>query len=76
MECETNDDKFPSYSPKYSKAAVLFMVKERLKKPDKLGYQVSRRRIGRIIKEQELVSKYTVDQHKVSKSSINEYGIR
>src|SRR5690625_473267 len=39
---------------------------------DKLGYQVSRRRIGRIMKEQGLVSKYTVAQYQVSKSTVNE----
>ena len=37
-----------------------------------MGYRVSRRRIGRILKEQGLVSKYTVAQFKVSKSSVNE----
>src|SRR5699024_936477 len=39
---------------------------------NKLGYQVSRRRISRIMKEQGLVSKYTVAQFKVSKSLVNE----
>ena len=38
----------------------------------KFGYQVSRRRISRIMKEQGLVSKYTVAQFKVSKSLVNE----
>ncbi|WP_255306921.1 IS3 family transposase [Paraliobacillus sp. PM-2] len=38
----------------------------------KLGWVVSRRRIGRIMKEQGLVSKYTVAQFKPSKSSCNE----
>ena len=38
----------------------------------KLGWQVSRRRIGRIMKEQGLVSKYTVAQFKPTKSTVNE----
>src|SRR5699024_5442708 len=38
----------------------------------KLGYQVSRRRIGRIMKGQGLVSKYTVSQYKPTKTSCNE----
>lgn len=42
--------------------------KELLKK----GWTVSRRRIGRIMKEQGLVSKYTVAQFKPSKTTVNE----
>ncbi len=38
----------------------------------KKGYQVSRRRIGRIMREQGLVSKYTVAQFKPMKSTCNE----
>ena len=38
----------------------------------KLGWQFSRRRIGRITKEQGLVSKYTVAQFKPKKSTVNE----
>ncbi len=38
----------------------------------KKGWQVSRRRIGRIMKEQGLVSKYTVAQFKPKKSAVNE----
>src|SRR5690625_4677677 len=38
----------------------------------KLGWQVSRRRIGRIMREQGLVSKYTVAQYKPTKSTCNE----
>ncbi len=44
-------------------------IKVELKKLDRV---VSRRRIGRIMKEQGLVSKYTVAQFKPSKSSCNE----
>lgn len=39
---------------------------------EKLGWTVSRRRIGRIMDEQGLVSKYTVAQYKPSKSAVNE----
>jgi putative transposase len=42
------------------------------KELEKLGWQVSRRRIGRIMKEQGLVSKYTVAQYKPTKSTCNE----
>src|SRR5699024_6305209 len=42
----------------------------------KLGWQVSRRRIGRIMKEQGLVSKYTVAQFKPVKSKVNESEIK
>ena len=42
-------------------------IKKELKK---LGWQVSRRRIGRIMKEQGLVSKYTVAQYKPQKSTV------
>jgi len=38
----------------------------------KLGWQVSRRRIGRIMNEQGLVSKYTVAQFKPTKLKVNE----
>lgn len=39
---------------------------------DKLGYQVSRRRISRIMKENALVSNYTVAQYKVHSKNCNE----
>ncbi|MDY0404845.1 IS3 family transposase [Virgibacillus sp. 179-BFC.A HS] len=42
------------------------------KELQKLGWQVSRRRIGRIMKEQGLVSKYTVAQFKPKKTTVNE----
>src|SRR5699024_10061147 len=38
----------------------------------KLGWTVSRRRIGRIMNEQGLVSKYTVAQYKPTKTTCNE----
>ena len=40
-----------------------------------LGYQVSRRRIGRIMKEEGLVSNYTVKQFKVHKTTCNEENV-
>ncbi|MGF7126569.1 putative transposase [Natronobacillus azotifigens] len=42
------------------------------KKLFKLGWQVSRRRIGRIMKEQGLVSKYTIAQFRPKKTTVNE----
>lgn len=42
------------------------------KELEKLGWQVSRRRIGRIMKEQGFVSKYTVAQFKPTKTPCNE----
>jgi putative transposase len=42
------------------------------KELDKKGYQVSRRRIGRIMKKYGLVSNYTIKQYKVYKSKCNE----
>ena len=42
---------------------------------DRLGYQVSRRRISRIMKENSLVSNYTVAQYKIYSNSCNESNI-
>src|SRR5690625_4391421 len=42
------------------------------KKLEKKGWRVSRRRIGRIMKEQGLVSKYTIAQFKPHKPIVNE----
>lgn len=42
---------------------------------DKLGYQVSRRRIARIMKENALVSNYTVAQYKVHSKGCNESNV-
>ncbi|MBU9713454.1 IS3 family transposase [Evansella tamaricis] len=44
-------------------------IKQELQKQ---GWQVSRRRIGRVMKEQGLISKYTVAQYKPRKSKVNE----
>lgn len=46
------------------------------KELEKQGWQVSRRRIGRIMKEQGLVSKYTGAQFNPMKSSVNESEVR
>jgi putative transposase len=42
------------------------------KELQKQGWTVSRRRIGRIMKQQGLVSKYTVAQFKTKKATVNE----
>ena len=42
---------------------------------DKLGYQVSRRRISRIMKDNGLVSNYTVAQYKVHSNRCNESNV-
>src|SRR5690625_1414609 len=42
---------------------------------EKKGWIVSRRRIGRIMKEQGLVSKYTIAQYKPSRSTCNESNV-
>ena len=42
----------------------------------KKGFQVSRRRMGRVMKEQGLVSNYTIAQYKVHKSSCHEAPIK
>ncbi len=42
------------------------------KELSKKGWQVSRRRIGQIMKEQGLVSKYTIAQFKPKKTTVNE----
>lgn len=46
------------------------------KELEKQGWIVSRRRIGRIMKEQGLVSKYTVAQFKPRKSTVNESEVK
>jgi transposase len=41
----------------------------------KIGYKISRRKIGRIMKKNGLVSNYTVAQYKVIRSKCNEEDI-
>ncbi len=45
------------------------------KELQKLGWQVSRRRIGRIMSEQGLVSKYTLAHYKAQPSTVNESAV-
>lgn len=45
------------------------------KELQKLGWTVSRRRIGRIMREQGLVSNYTIAQYKPSKATCNESNV-
>src|SRR5699024_11644758 len=70
---ENNDDIITDFIIKIFKDSRNIYGQIKIKKElYKLGYQISRRRISRIMKEQGLVSKYTVAQFKVSKSSVNE----
>src|SRR5699024_6932748 len=72
-ERENNDDTITELIVQIFKDSRNIYGQRKIKKElHKLGYQVSRRRISRIMKEQGLVSKYTVAQYKVSKSSVNE----
>lgn len=45
------------------------------KELEKIGYKISRRKIGRIMKKNGLVSNYTVAQYKVIRSKCNEEDI-
>lgn len=47
----------------------------KIKKLGKIGYKISRRKIGRIMKKNGLVSNYTVAQYKVIRSKYNEEDI-
>src|SRR5690625_4384616 len=72
-ERENNDDTITKLIVQIFKDSRDIYGQRKIKKElQKLAYQVSRRRIGRIMKEQGLVSKYTVAQFKVSKASVNE----
>src|SRR5699024_2297244 len=72
-ERENNDDTITKLIVQIFKDSRNIYGQRKIKKElHKLGYQVSRRRISRIMKEQGLVSKYTVAQFKVSKSLVNE----
>src|SRR5690625_4334101 len=71
-EREHNDDIITKHIVQIFKDSRNIYGQRKIKKElYKLGYQVSRRRISRIMKEQGLVFKYTVTQFKVSKSSVN-----
>jgi len=72
-ERENSDDTITELIVQIFKDSRNIYGQRKIKKElHKLGYQVSRRRIGRIMTEQGLVSKYTVAQFKVPKSSVNE----
>ena len=70
---ESNEDKIKELIIQIFKDSRSIYGKRKIKKElYKLDYQVSTRRVDRIMREQGLVSKYTVDQFKVSKSSVKE----
>jgi putative transposase len=70
---DNQDDELTALIIKIFKDSRNIYGQRKIKKElDKLGWQVSRRRIGRIMKEQGLVSKYTVAQFKPKKSAVNE----
>src|SRR5699024_363033 len=72
-ERENNDDEITKLIVQIFQDSRNIYGQRKIKKElYKLGHQVSRRRISRIMKEQGLVSKYTVAQYKVSKSTVNE----
>jgi len=70
---DTNDDEITELIVQIFHDSRQIYGQRKIKKElQKLGHQVSRRRIGRIMKEQGLVSKYTVAQYKPTKASCNE----
>src|SRR5690625_5218500 len=70
---DTNDDEITELIVQIFHDSRQIYGQRKIKKElHKLGHQVSRRRIGRIMKEQGLVSKYTVAQYKPTKASCNE----
>src|SRR5690625_4281185 len=72
-ERDNNDDIITKHVVQIFKDSRNIYGQRKIKKElHKLGYQVSRRRIGRIMKDQGLVSKYTVSQYKPTKTSCNE----
>jgi len=56
----------------FKKSRNVYGQRKIKKELEKLGWIVSRRRIGRIMKEQGLVSKYTIAQYKPTKTTCNE----
>lgn len=70
---DNQDDELTELIVKIFKDSRNIYGQRKIKKElQKLGWQVSRRRIGRIMKEQGLVSKYTVAQYRPKKSTVNE----
>jgi len=72
-EQENNDDELVKSIVQIFKNSRNIYGQRKIKKElEKQGKIASRRKIGRIMKEQGLVSKYTVAQYKPSKTSCNE----
>src|SRR5699024_10690184 len=72
-ERENNDDIITNFIIQIFKDSRNIYGQRKIKRElYKLSHQISSRRIGRIMKEQGLVSKYTVAQFRVEKSSVNE----
>ncbi|WP_087941734.1 IS3 family transposase [Bacillus kwashiorkori] len=70
---DNQDDELTDLIVKIFKDSRNIYGQRKIKKElQKQGWTVSRRRIGRIMKEQGLVSKYTVAQFKPRKSTVNE----
>ncbi|WP_156947741.1 IS3 family transposase [Virgibacillus alimentarius] len=70
---ENNDEELTTLVVDIFKKSRSIYGQRKIKKElEKLGWTVSRRRISRIMKEQGLVSKYTVAQYKPTKSTCNE----
>ncbi len=73
----TEDDSLPEEIKKIFKASRNNYGTRKIKiELEKKGLTVSRRRIGRIMKEEGLVSNYTVAQYKPYKSKVNEEPIK
>src|SRR5699024_4931585 len=74
---ENNDDIITDFIIKIFKDSRNIYEQRKIKRElYKLGYQVSRRRIVRIMKEQGLVSKYNVAQSRVAKTSLHASDVR
>lgn len=70
---ENNDEELTTLVVDIFKKSRNIYGQRKIKKElEKIGWTVSRRRIGRIMREQGLVSKYTVAQYKPNKTTCNE----
>ncbi|MBP1080995.1 putative transposase [Bacillus capparidis] len=66
--CENNEEELTNMVVDVFKNSRNIYGQRKIKKElEKLGWQVSRRRIGRIMNDQGLVSKYTVAQFNLSR---------
>jgi len=68
---KNNDDEITDFIIRVFKDSCNIYVQRKIKKLYKLGHQVAIRWVGLIMKEQGIVSKYTVAQFRVAKSSVN-----